>query len=721
MATQAVFRVGCDIGGTFTDFVLIDETSGRVHIDKRLTTYPDPSVGMLHGLRGLERAVPGYVRGTRRIAHATTLVANAVIERKGARTALLCTRGFRDVLEVRRRVRVTTYELWVDPPEPLVPRALRLPVTERTYSDGQVLTKVNPEEIERLAALLRREGVESVAIAFLHSYINSANEEEVAGLLARHVPELVLSLSSAVLPQIKEFERTSTTVVNAYVKPLTQRYLANLDRGLAELGFAAPLHIMLSNGGLASTRTAGDFPIRLIESGPVAGAIVGQHYAERLGLSEVLAFDMGGTTAKACLIRGGSLPITHELEVARSKRFVKSSGFPVAVPAVDLIEIGAGGGSIASVNALGLMQVGPESAAADPGPMCYGFGGARPTVTDADLVLGYLDANYFLGGAMRLDTEAARRGIAEQLAAPLQRDVLAAAWTVHDVVNETMAGAVRMHVVERGGDPARATLVAFGGAGPVHAYNLAVKLGIKQILVPLRAGVLSALGLLVAAPLFDAVRTYKVPLERIDALGMEAKFREMEAEIARSLEEVEPGGAVEWSRAVDICYIGQGYTVTVGLGDLALTDVTGQELWRRFAAVYREKYGYFYEDVPAEVVSLRATGRVPDRRFGLQPLSASAASPSVARKGERPAYSPTKRAMIPHTVYARDRLAPGMRFSGPAIVEEAESTTVVGLAGAVEVDVYGTLVVTVGNSASISQGSAHGADHGEDMRVWIQA
>jgi N-methylhydantoinase A/oxoprolinase/acetone carboxylase beta subunit len=538
-----------------------------------------------------------------------------------------------------------------------------------------------------------------VAVAFLHAYVNPANEEEVVGILARACPGLAVSASSAVLPQIKEYERTSTTVVNAYVKPLTQRYLRNLDRGLAEAGFTAPLHIMLSNGGLASARTAGQFPIRLIESGPVAGAIVGQHYAEVMKLPEVLAFDMGGTTAKACLIRDGALPITNELEVARSKRFVKSSGFPVAVPAVHLIEIGAGGGSIASVNALGLVQVGPESAAADPGPMCYGFGGARPTVTDADLVLGYLDAGFFLGGTMRLDTDAAARGLGEQLADPLGRSLLEAAWTVHDVVNETMAGAVRMHVVERGGDPARAALVAFGGAGPVHAYNLAVKLRLGRILVPLRAGVLSAVGLLVAAPVFDAIRTHKVPLERVDAVTVEAQFREMEAEIASSLAEVEPGGAVEFTRAVDVCYIGQGYQVTVGLEGLAPASVNGDELWRRFAAAYREKYGYFYEDVPAEVVSLRAAGRVAGREFTLRPLAPATAA-GDARKGERPAWAPALRAMVPHAVYDRARLQPGARLAGPAIVEEPESTTVVGPGGTLEVDTYGTLVLTLGEELS---------------------
>ncbi len=689
-----VLCVGCDIGGTFTDFVLLDEGTGQVFIKKCLTTPADPSSGMLQGLHALESDRPGYIAGTKRIAHATTLVANAVIERKGTRTALLCTRGFRDVIEVRRHVRVTTYELMSDPPEPLVPRHLRIPVDERTYSSGEVVKPVDAAEIERIAAALVEAGVQSVAIAFLHSYVNPANEEQAAALLARFAPSLSISLSSAVLPQIKEFERTSTTVVNAYVKPLTQRYLRSLDRRLTDARFDAPLHIMLSNGGLASTQTAGDFPIRLIESGPVAGASVGQHYAEVLGLPEVLAFDMGGTTAKAGLIREGVLPITHELEVARSKRFTKSSGFPVAVPAVQLIEVGAGGGSIAAVNSLGLVQVGPESASAEPGPICYGRGGTRPTVTDADLVLGYLDPEYFLGGTMRLDAERAARGIEQQLGAPLGRDLLAAAWTVHDVIDETMASAVRMHVVERGGNPSRATLIPFGGAGPVHAYHLAVKLGVKQIMVPLRAGVLSALGLLIAAPAFDAVRTQKTPLERVDPGVVERSFREMEAEVGRFLTEVDPNGRVEFTRAVDVCYVGQGYQVTVPVDEALAAAFGPAALWKGFAKVYRDKYGYFYDDVPAEVVNLRVAGRVVGGQFALREGQVGGADAKPARKGARLAYSPADRKMVRHTVYDRGRLAPGMRFGGPAIVEESESTTVVDAGGSVEVDRYGSLVIS---------------------------
>ena len=686
------YRVGCDIGGTFTDFVLLDETTGEISIDKKLTTPKDPSVGMLDGLMGLAQKNPGYVRLTRRVAHATTLVANAVIERKGARLALLCTKGFRDIIEVRRHVRVTTYELWVDPPEPLVPRHLRVPVTERTYSDGRVLIPVDPEEIRAIAVALRKENVQSVAVAFLHSYVNPANEREVARLLAEYAPEIAVTTSAEVLPQIKEFERTSTAVVNAYVKPLTRTYLRRLNGGLAKGGFKAPLHIMLSNGGIASTETAGEFPIRLIESGPVAGAIVGRHYAELMKLENLLTFDMGGTTAKACLIRDRALPMTDELEVARSKRFTKSSGYPVAVPAVNLIEIGAGGGSIAAVNSLGVVQVGPESAGADPGPVCYGRGGTRPTVTDADLLLGYLNADYFAGGSMRLDKESAQRAVLETIGGPKKCDLITAAWTVHDVINETMTAAVRMHVTERGGDPGKATLVAFGGAGPVHVYNLACKLGIKRILVPLRPGVLSAVGLLIAPPAFDIVRTHKTHLEKIDARDIEKQFREMAADVERMLREVEPRGRIIYSRAVDVGYAGQGYQVPVALAAGA-RGLDRRKIFASFAAIYREKYGYFYDDVPAEVVNLRLKGEVAGGQLTLKPLKA--ARGGTGRAGKRPAYSAIRGKMIPFAVVDRADLAPGMRFRGPAVVEEASCTTVIDVGGRVAVDRFGSLVITV--------------------------
>jgi len=687
-----MLRVGCDIGGTFTDFAVLDEATGEITVEKGLTTPADPSVGLLEGLAAIGRAVPGCAARTRRFAHATTLIANAVIERKGARIALLATRGFRDVLELRRHVRVTTYELWADPPEPLVPRALRLPVGERTWSDGRILTPLEPAEIAEIAAALRREGVESVAIAFLHSYVNPHNEREVARRLGELLPGVAVSTSSSVLPQIKEYERTSACVINAYVKPLGRTYLERVDRGLSRLGVTAPLRVMLSAGGLASTETAVEFPVRLIESGPVAGAIAARQYAERMGRGELLSFDMGGTTAKACLIRDAVLPITDELEVARSRRFTKSSGFPLAVPAVHLLEIGAGGGSIASVNALGLVQVGPDSAGADPGPICYGRGGTRPTVTDADLLLGYLNPEYFAGGAFRLETEAARRGVDEHLAGPLGRDRVAAAWTVHDVVDETMAAAVRMHVIERGGNPERAALLAFGGAGPVHACHLAAKLGVTEVVVPLRAGVLSALGLVVAPVAYDVVRTHRVPLERIDPGAVDAVFGELAEDVARTLRTAEASGDIAFTRAVDVGYIGQGYQVSMAI-DGSPESLSRDALWRRFAETYREKYGYFYDDVPAELVNLRLTGRVGAETFAVDPLpvSAGAAGP----KDERPAFSARQRRLIPFAVYDRRDLRPGMAIRGPAIVEEASATTVMDVDAGLEVDRYGSLVIAV--------------------------
>jgi N-methylhydantoinase A len=687
------FRVGCDIGGTFTDFVVLDEVSGAIVAGKDLTTPVDPSAGVLEGLRALDRACPGYARRTRALAHATTLVANTVIERRGARTALLCTRGFRDVLELRRHVRVTTYELFADPPEPLVPRPLRLPIAERTGSDGGVRVPVDPAEIEAIVGRLRREGVESVAIAFLHAYVNPHNETEASRLVGALAPDLEVTTSSSVLPRIKEFERTSATVINAYVKPLARRYLSRLDGGLRDQGFAAPLQIMLSTGGVASAETAGEFPVRLIESGPVAGAIVARQYARALGLSDLLSFDMGGTTAKACLVRDGTLPITDELEVARSRRFTRSSGFPVPVPAVDLIEVGAGGGSIATVNALGLVQVGPESVGADPGPICYGRGGTAPTVTDADLLLGYLDPEYFAGGTIQLDADAAARGVEERLARPLGRDLVATAWTVHDVVNETMAAAVRMHVTERGGNPERATLFAFGGAGPVHAYHLAAKLGVRRILVPLRAGVLSALGLVIAPVAYDLIRTHRVPLGQVDPAAIDALFEEMGVEVALTLAKAEPGEPPAFTRAADVGYVGQGYQVTVPV-DGTRESLAPEALWRRFAAVYRAKYGYFYDDVPAELVNLRLSGRLSGRELRLAP-AATAGAGRAAPKGERLAFSLRRRRMLPFAVYERAALAPGMALRGPVIVEEESATTVIDVDGAVEVDAWGSLAITL--------------------------
>lgn len=691
-----IFLVGCDIGGTFTDLVLLNRSTGEITIGKCLSTRPDPSDGLMAGLRQLQAKAGEYFSLLAQIAHATTLVANTVIERKGARCALLCTEGFRDVLEVRRHVRVTTYELWSDPPEPLVPRHLRLPVSERTLANGTIARAIDPDEIHRIAAILRQEKVESITVAFLHSYRNPTNELQVQQLLAKILPGVPITTSAAVLPQIKEYERTCTAVVNAYVRPLVQSYLTGLDARLRSTGITAPVHVMLSNGGTASLRTAVEFPIRLIESGPVAGAKAAQHYREVCRLGDVLAFDMGGTTAKACLIQEGEVPITEELEVARTQRFTRSSGYPIAVPGAHLIEIGAGGGSIAAVNSLGLVQVGPESASSEPGPACYARGGRRPTVTDADLILGYLNSTYFAGGALTLDLALAHSAIVSGVAEPAQTDVLAGAWSIHDVVNETMAAAIRIHMAERGGRLNDVTLIAFGGAGPVHAYNLASKLGISRLLVPQRAGVLSAVGLVISAPAYDIVRSVRAPLSAFDPIAAEAEFRSMEADIDRRLRQVDPDGAVSFVRSADIGYIGQGYQVTVPANEL-----TADALWHGFSETYRAKYGYFYDDVPAEVVNLRANGRMRGVNH-LATITPSCAqnNDSLRGRSSRLAYSRASAKMLPFTVYDRTHLVPEASIEGPAIIEEPSSTTIVDAGGSLMVDQHGTLVITVSSRSA---------------------
>jgi len=686
------FRVGCDIGGTFTDFVLIETASGDIRTAKRLTTPDDPSRAMLGGLTGLVRGMPS-AGAAERLAHATTLVANAVIERKGARTALLCTSGFRDVLELRRYVRVTTYEMFADPPTPLVPRRLRLPVNERTRADGSVLRPVDPHEIGGIAATLRTENIESVAICFLHAFTNPANERAAGELLRQLLPGVAISLSSDVLPQIKEYERSSTTVINAYVKPLTVGYLGRLEQGLAREGFAAPLQIMLSNGGIGSSQTAAAFPVRLVESGPVAGAVVAQRFARMLALPEVLAYDMGGTTAKACLIRDGALPLTDEVEVARSRRFTKSSGFPVAVPAVSMIEIGAGGGSIARVNALGIVQVGPDSAGAAPGPACYGLGGVDPTVSDADLVLGYLDPDRFAGGTMRLDRAAAEQTIATKIGKLLGFATAAAAWTIHDVVNESMAAAVRIHVSERGGDPSRPVLIAFGGAGPVHVCNLAAKLGIARILVPLRAGVLSALGLILAPAAYDIARTWKVPLKSTDFRALADQVAAIRREIAARLAEVETS-APTFEVTLGLGYVGQSYHVPVSVDAARLGMLTSDELLVDFAAAYRARYGHYYDDVPVELVNVHVTGAAGADSHALPEVAADGADAAGALRGTREAYSAAQRAFGRFAVYRRDLLRPGMTFDGPALIEEDAATTVIDVGARATVDRYGSLDIT---------------------------
>ena len=685
------YRLGCDIGGTFTDFVLLNDRTGEIIINKCLTTPSDPSDAVEQGIRELEARPLTFVDRLDEVIHGTTLVINSIIERKGAVTGLITTRGFRDVLELGREIRYAPYDVFAEYPRPLIPRRFRLEVDERLRSDGTVLKALDREEARRVVRRLVEMGVESIAVCLLNSFENPAHEFMIKELIREEAPGCSVSVSYEVLPQIREYERTSTTVTNAYVKPLTGRYLSKLSGKLDSLGSKGKLFIMLSSGGITSVDTASEFPVRIIESGPTAAVISGEYYGKLFGIQEIFCFDMGGTTAKSCLIQGGTAGVVPTFEVGRVQRFMKGSGLTIQVPVVDLMEIGAGGGSIAKVSKMGTLQVGPESSGADPGPICYGRGGTGPGVTDADLLLGYLDPDYFLGGEMKLDLEAARKGIEEKIAKPLDVPFIQAVWGIHDLINETMAAAAKTHIAEKGGNPKVVTVIAFGGAGPVHAYGLAKKLGAPRLIVPPNAGVGSALGFFTAPRAFDLVRSHKVALDVADFEEIENIFREMEAEGARTLEKSGTGDTILFERSVDVRFVGQGSETKTPIPERNFAEVRRQDVRARFDEVYEKLYGRTYPDSPVEFINFKVRASLPERLLSLPKMHTSADCLDAAVKGSRPAYSGIAKEFIPHTVYDRYKLFPGARFKGPAIIEERESTVIVGEDASVSVDDYGFL------------------------------
>ncbi len=686
-------RSGVDIGGTFTDLVVVDEASGAVRVGKILTTPKDPAQGVEQGLLALlaEAGVPaGSVIA---VVHGTTLATNALIERKGARTALLTTAGFRDALEIRREGRYDMYDLSIDPPPPLVPRHLRREVPERLLADGSVLHPLDEAAASRVVESLADEGVEAVAICLLHAYVNPAHERRLAELARARLPEAVVACSSEVVPEIREYERASTTAANVYVAPLMARYLADLERRLAGLGIPGQLYIMQSSGGIALPPDARRLPIRLVESGPAAGAIAAARAARERAEPRVLSFDMGGTTAKACVIDGGMPLVAREFEVARADRFKKGSGLPIRVPVIELIEIGAGGGSIARVDRMGLLKVGPDSAGADPGPACYGQGGRLPTVTDADLLLGYLDADFFLGGRMRLDRAAAERAIAEHVAAPLGLDMIAAAWGIHRVVNENMAAAARIHGIERGRDLRAYPLLAFGGAGPVHCWQVAKILKVPRIILPFAAGAMSAWGLLAAPLAFDFVRTQRARLDHADWASLNRLFGEMEVEGRALLTRAGvPPEAVRVTRIAEMRYVGQGHEVEAAVPFGALSPTSLPDITVAFEAAYRALYQRLPQGVPIEALNWRLTvaGPPPTLSVGVVPARGAA---GVAAKGHRRAWFAEVQGFVDTPVYDRYALAPDTTFEGPAIVEERESTAVIGPGARCRVDAGLAIVV----------------------------
>jgi N-methylhydantoinase A len=693
------YRLGCDIGGTFTDFVLVDDVSGQLHVYKCLTTPRDPSEAVEHGVVELAKRVPELVGRMGELIHGTTLVINAIIERKGSTTGLVSTKGFRDVLELGREKRYDTYDIFAEYSAPLVPRPFRKEVDERITTEGMVLKALDPANVKQVLEELRGMGMESLAVCLINSFENPAHELMIKEVAAQEMPELPVSISYDVLPQIREFERTSTTVANAYVKPLTARYLGRLSERLQALGFGGRLYIMLSSGGITSVKTAQESPVRVIESGPTAAVISAEYYGKLLGIEEMFAYDMGGTTAKSCLIQKGRAGKVSSFEVGRVQRFKKGSGLPIQVPVVDLMEIGAGGGSIARASKLGLMQVGPDSASADPGPACYGLGGTEPTVSDADLVLGYLAPGYFLGGELKLDKAAAERAILERVAKPLGLSLTEAAAGIHDVINETMAAAAKTHIAEKGGNPRGVTIAAFGGAGPVHAYGLAKKLKAARVLVPPIAGVGSALGFFTAPISYEVVRSHKVRLGDADLPELEQLFRDMEA-LGRAVIEGESNTGIKVERSIDMRLVGQGAELNVPVPFRDLGSTTHAEMRKLFDDAYEALYGRTYPDATLEFVTFNAVVSLPSRPLRLPRLESGGKSAAAAVKSTRDAWSTLQRKFVPYTVYDRYKLLAGATFDGPAIVEERESTTVVGEDASVRVDEHGFLHISIGANPS---------------------
>jgi N-methylhydantoinase A len=690
VTSSPTIRLGVDIGGTFTDVAL--EIGERRFTGKILTTPHAPEDGVLAALRSVtaEAGVePGEV-GV--IIHGTTLATNALIERKGARTALLTTEGFRDVVEIRHENRFEQYDVNIDLPPPLVPRRLRLPVRERIDAQGEVLLPLDESSVARAIEALTAQQVEAVAVGLLHSFTNPDHERRVGEAIARRLPEVAVTLSCEVSPEMREYERFSTACANAYLQPLIGRYLAKLDRELLRAGFHCPLLLMTSGGGITTSETAIRFPVRLVESGPAGGAIFAACIARQHGLAQVVSFDMGGTTAKICLIDKAQPQSARVFEVARIYRFLKGSGLPLRIPVIEMVEIGAGGGSIARVDTLGRIVVGPDSAGSEPGPVCYGRGGKEPTVTDADVVLGRIDPTTFSGGKMTLDVAGAKRAAAERIGAALNLATEHAALGISEMVDENMANAARVHAIESGKDLRPRTLIAFGGAAPLHAARVAEKLGINRVLVPANAGVGSAVGLLRAPVAYEIVRGRLLQLGSLNAASVNRLFAEMRAEAEAIVRRGAPAAKLVEQRSAFMRYRGQGHEIAVELPVRDLTTADRSTIRELFEAVYRRLYSRAIPGVEIEILSWVVAVRAPSEGQLAAPAREQPTEPKP--RSRRPIFDPEVGEFQEVPIYWRSDLVPGARISGPAVIAEDETSTVVSPRFDARIDRFGYIELT---------------------------
>ncbi|HEX3860762.1 MAG TPA: hydantoinase/oxoprolinase family protein [Stellaceae bacterium] len=667
-------RLGVDIGGTFTDVAL--EAGGRRFSAKILTTPDAPERAVIEAVRTVLRDAGMMPADLSIIIHGTTLATNAIIERKGARTALVTTEGFRDTIEIRHENRFEQYDVNIDLPPPLVPRRWRFAAPERIDASGRTIIPLDEAAIELLAGQLAAHGIESVAIGYLHSFTNPAHEQRTRDILAGRLPGVTFTLSSDVSPEMREYERFSTACANAYVQPMMGRYLASLETLLRGEGFRCPLFLMLSGGGLTTVETAIRFPVRLVESGPAGGAIFASHIARQCGLDKVLSYDMGGTTAKICLIDDYQPQTSRAFEVARIYRFKKGSGLPLRIPVIEMVEIGAGGGSIARVDRLKRITVGPDSAGAAPGPACYGRGGMAPTVTDADLLLGRIDPAGFSGGRMALDRAAAEAAAQQEVATPLDLALPLAAFGISEIVDENMANAARVHAIESGKDARGRTLVAFGGAAPLHAARMADKLGLDRVLIPSNAGVGSAVGFLRAPIAYEIVRSQLQRLDTFDAAAANLLLAAMREEAEAIVRRGEPGAPLTETHSAFMRYRGQGHEIAVPLPARNYRDADGAELLAAFETAYRQLYSRVIPGVEVEVLSwvLLLSGPVPHQADSA-PAMPPASHPTPSRR--RAVFDPDTADFVDVGIYERDALAAGAVISGPAVIIEDETSTVV--------------------------------------------
>jgi N-methylhydantoinase A len=690
VTSSPTIRLGFDIGGTFTDVAL--EIGERRFTAKTLTTPGAPEQGVLAALDVVTRAA-GIASGqVGLIIHGTTLATNAVIERKGAKTALLTTEGFRDVVEIRHENRFEQYDVNIDLPPPLVPRRLRFPVRERIDAQGHVLTPLDEAGLARTIDELAARDIEAVAVGFLHSFTNPEHERRAGEAIARRLPNVGVTLSSDVSPEMREYERFSTACANAYIQPLMGRYLKGLERELQQAGFVCPLLLMTSGGGITTAETAIRYPVRLIESGPAAGAIFAGCIARQHGLDQVLSFDMGGTTAKICLIDKAQPQTARLMEVARVYRFLKGSGLPLRIPVIEMVEIGAGGGSIARLDALKRIAVGPDSAGSQPGPVCYGQGGSAPTVTDADVVLGRIDPQRFSGGKIALDAAGAERAIADRIGVPLGLAADHAALGISEMVDENMANAARVHAIESGKDVRARTLIAFGGAAPLHAARVAEKLGVGRVLIPANAGVGSAVGLLRAPVAYEIVRGRLVRLSEFDPAAVNRLLSEMRVEAEAVVRRGAPAAKLVEQRSSFMRYRGQGHEIAVELPVRAFTDADRTALTQLFEAAYSRLYSRSIPGVDIEILSWVVSLRAPaEGRLAAEALEQPGEATPLSR---RAVFDPDRGEFVDTPIYWRAELAPGAHIKGPAVIAEDETSTVVGADFDARVDRFGYIELT---------------------------